>query len=351
MVVNPDDYAIVIGIDHYPGEGMRSLSAAEEDAGRFAAWLLHDAGGGLSKDQVRLIRSRELDQPLTKHDARPLKNDVDNALIDFGVGSKKRVGRRLYFYFAGHGLSPSPDNVLMLMANASAYLFGYNLGLREYRNYFLNAAPFQELVFILDCCREFTADATPASPPFTSRRDPGEAPNVKEFVVLAAAYGRKAYEPAMPTSLYSDEPLPTSDERRGLLTQALLEGLERAHTGSFVTTELLERYITDRVPELAHDVNLKQAPHIYGAFSNLKFGKAQVALVSEITFRVWLPAGLGEVVVRDGRFEEIHRCIVSHVPWELELSPGLYEFEDVQSHKRKPVSGRPGQEVVNVEFD
>jgi len=61
MANNPEDYAIVVGINYYPA--LRKLKAAEKDATLFAEWLMSPEGGGLPPDNVRLILSSNYEKP------------------------------------------------------------------------------------------------------------------------------------------------------------------------------------------------------------------------------------------------------------------------------------------------
>src|SRR3990172_870831 len=114
--MNTEDYAIVIGLNTYPF--LNSLKAAESDAESFYQWLTDPNGGALDPNHARLILSRDYPAPddKTSFNVRPFKNDVDEALVRFGVHERKRVGRRFYFYFAGHGIGMSFDEVALLVS-------------------------------------------------------------------------------------------------------------------------------------------------------------------------------------------------------------------------------------------
>jgi hypothetical protein len=72
MTHAPNDFALVIGIDHYPGLPVgKSLRGAAADATKFAEWLR--SRGGLSPENVHLLCSRE--KPLA-----PLQDAIDAEL-------------------------------------------------------------------------------------------------------------------------------------------------------------------------------------------------------------------------------------------------------------------------------
>jgi len=320
MAENKKDYAIIVGIDGY--SQLRPLKGARNDAAAFAEWLLSSGGGGLPDKNVAMNLSLD-ELPADPFDAKPIQRDIDRALRNFGVERNQKIGRRLYFYFAGHGFGPSFDDVGMLMADAAMQRLKSNLGLRHYRTYFHNTGLFDEVVFILDCCRDILSAPT-GEPTFT----PGSAVPlgpVEDFVVLAAPYGEKAFEPTSTTV----------GERRGLLTRAVLEALcqpELADVQGRFTAFTLREHVLKRVLELATEEKLRQKPQISALPNNeMVFGTVPIV---KLRVRVMLPSGLtGELVLRHGTDRsEIKRHPANQSPWELELARNSrYEIEHTDS--------------------
>jgi Caspase domain len=313
VAVNDQDYAIVVGINTYPQ--LRVLRAAVTDATRFAEWLQLPNGGGLPSDNVELIVSAEI-LPIEPFDAKPIQENIDKALRKFGVERNKRIGRRLYFYFAGHGIGPSFNNVGMLMAHAAMCRLNNNIGLQNYLEYFHEHVLFDELVFILDCCRDHARSAKTEGPAFT----PGKGPrgSVEYFVVLAAPYGKKAFEP---TETDTREP-------RGLLTKALLEGLKQQRAADAygnITASSLREYVRRRVPELAEDAKLRQRPEVSPPAGEILFQTAPPSAVEEVWVRIVAPPGLaGDLILRDSATTEMERRLAvtatkRQPPWEVTL--------------------------------
>ena len=290
---NSEDYAIVVGINNYPD--LRSLSAAERDATRFAEWLHAPDGGDLPIENIHQILSSDYKEPSSPFRAQPLQIDIDEVYAKLGVDSKTRVGRRLYFYFAGHGLAPSFDDVALLMANAARTRLSSNIGLRKYRSFLHDAAPFDEVIIFLDCCRDFEDRAEPQGPMFTNRLNQDRAPLVKDFLMLAAGYGRKAFEPQAGDS----------GDRRGLLTEAILKGLkEDEGIDGQITAASLAAYVKRCVPELAKAAGLKQAPEIPVITSEIVFTKVREAEIAEVGVTIEAAPGLeGELVLKNGELK------------------------------------------------
>jgi uncharacterized caspase-like protein len=336
MAVNDEDYAIVIGINSY-FPPIRKLRASEEDAGNFALWLIRDTGGGLNPKNIKTIVSVCSSDPCTVNNARPIRDEIDLALADFGVGKTDRVGRRLYFYFAGHGASPGFSQLALVMANAGPPLW-FNLTINSLRDYLHNAAPFDELVFILDCCRDIQ-DMVPAGKTMFEAANVSErSPDVRELLIYASQYGSKAFEPV----------LPQSGEARGLLTQAIREGLENklAHdsTGA-ITAASLADYLKKRVPELATDANLDQEPQIPEPDSRIVFYAPDPTLLSTVTVEVRAAPGLpGDIVLTDGDDEELARRTAAEVaatPWQLSLwTSRLFTLSHTASNREFTISTR-----------
>ncbi len=294
-----EDYAIVIGIDDYPQ--LLALSSSQSDATALVEWLLEPrpGGGGLKEKNLRLIVSPEA-EPDDPIDAEPVQKQIDKALRDFGVGKKNPIGRRLYFYFAGHGFGPQFDEVGMLMANAAMDRLPYNIGLRKYNSFFHDNYLFDEVVFILDCCRDpgFATVETVAPGFNLSPPAGGVLPNVHDYVVLAASYGEKAFAPPDKSTASPNSPVV---ERRGLLTKALLEAL-RGQTQAVdalgrVTSASITNYVRTRVEELATEASLRQKPEVF----RLPDPELVFAIhAKQINVRIIAPAGLtGDLIVRD----------------------------------------------------
>jgi hypothetical protein len=340
---NVEDYAIVVGINRYPG--IRNLAGAEKDASQFAKWLGDPQGGDLLPQNIRLILSSNFEQPAKTFAAQPVQRDIDAILDEFGINEKDRVGRRLYFFFAGHGLAPSFDDVVLLMANASRRALNSNVGVRNYRKFLRDAASFDEVILILDCCREFEDRAEPTIPPFTARLAQDRAAKVKDVCVMAAGYGKKAFEPK----------LVENEDRRGLLSQALMEALQE-HKASVtaqneITAVTLVNYLVDRVPELAKAATLEQKPEIspnpVPDIVLVKLSAAPAVHQVKTCFTVD-PASGGELVLKTNELVEIGRRPVDQTPWEVLLDPGIYVItHSLQTDKLMVIDARKPQEVAN----
>lgn len=270
------DYALVIGIKSYVG--LRPLNSAVKDAVAFANWLRREDGGGLTeKGQVDLILG-ETPYKEWLEKAHPNAGTIQTRLNNLGINRGEKIGRRLYIYFSGHGFTDNADEIAMAMANAGMGYFNNSISLNSFHNLFRQVGYFEQVIFILDCCREQTRyNFTPQSiidveyfkKLFEAKNAPADAdtvadatgaggvkvPKVRDLFVLSSAYGEQSYA-------LTDKDI---GERRGLLTKALLEGLEGAAAdpadGSINVVRLRE-YIEKRVNELAGENGLSQEAQI-----------------------------------------------------------------------------------------
>lgn len=304
-----DHYAIVVGIDAYAG--FRPLKAARADAALFTEWLLDPNGGGLPEANVYPIRVRPPgDKPF---DARPILQDILEALIAMRVAEYRKIGQRLYFYFAGHGVGPQFNDVAMLFATAHEGLFT-NLGLIETMKFFDEAAVFDEIVMILDCCRAQKA-AVPSGLGFNAPNAENR-PHTSQFVLLGAPHRGVAFE------AFDD----LAGARRGLLTKAVLEGLSGApqavNTQRQVTSASLAGYVATRVAELAGLAGSEQrveAPYRPATDMVFRTLPAPTATFQLTILRGPQSTALAILVVGGPDLQQIHREPAGAAPVVLNL--------------------------------
>lgn len=321
-----NDYAIVIGIDNYAKQGEASfspLTSAVGDANAFMQWLVSPNGGNIQNDPTPGVRriipifsptvlNNQLPSP---EEAKPVKDQIDNALIEFGfTGANRPIGRRLYFYFSGHGIGLGSNDVAMMMANAFRSVESRNIGLRIYREYLQERHLFDEVVFIADCCRSReTKPIDLGKPDFTIAKDL-EFPPVQDVAILAAEYGDPSF---------------AVKGGQGLLTKALIEGLngdpEAVDQLGRVTSNTLNNFLPKRVESLAKQNLLRQKPEMSVnpqiaeiIFSKPK-NKVKIQIIAEESIK-------GEIFICNGNKDEITeigRCdaalATKESPWEVEL--------------------------------
>lgn len=248
-------WAIVIGIDEYGDAGMR-LTASVSDALKFRDWVLDPDGGGVPEENLRLLLSRRPDDP--PGDAAPsgavkdaTKDNIVTAISDVVVAAGQEA-ERLYFYFAGHGITArvaNRDESALVTPGFDEIHPDHSLAVRSIAEYFETTAFADQFLFV-DACRNMPWDGREFEIgrwPVPRRRDPGTQP-VQQFILYATSPGHTAAEVGWP------------GEATGAFTSTLLEGL--AGTGNAkawswerncyeVRWERLASFVHDRMQDRA----------------------------------------------------------------------------------------------------
>lgn len=193
------DWAIVVGINDYPELG--SLNGPENDARDFHQWVL--TGGEVPAARARLICSSDFKPPAFESyiDAKPTMEAISKEFQRLDLEAQKSenaqlgrtVGRRLYLYFSGHGFGPDLEDAALLMANATRVATGFHIPGRPWANWFLRAGYFQEVVLLMDCCRENYPRSPLNVPAFISLTAP-DVDRSKRFYGFSAKWGKLSRE-------------------------------------------------------------------------------------------------------------------------------------------------------------
>jgi hypothetical protein len=344
MPEQPLDYAIVIGLNDYPqfGSQGRPLDGAISDAERFARWLKDkETGGGLPDGNCHEILS-------TSNPLAPNKLVVDLELGSVITAAKAAGGgRRLYFYFSGHGQAKSAHDVALCLCHWSP-LFRYAaLSSALYQAMFLKCSPFAEVVILLDCCRIRSIDATGGESEIGCPIPVDDAGQKRFMLGFATEFQNAAMEAEVDEAVGEEGPVV-----RGHFTEALLAGLNggAARPGGGVTARELKHYLELNVPRIAKDHEHVQSAQVITDFpedAQPVFGSA----LPEANFRIeFSPQRQGEMVLEGPDLDEIRRDDASTGPWELTLSKGRYLLRDLARGDQVDIPFQPSEEVTVVTF-
>lgn len=340
-------HAIVAAISRYPGWPDRDLDGPLNDLVDFGRWLLDPHGGQIDPASapefaqwlndpgapgaptsagadraVQFFVTPNPALPMGLLDASPLTVQVEDALrrmnrrgrAALAAGGDPRVGERLYLYFAGHGFSPDRRETALLMADASADEPGLHIVGRAYADHFVDSNIFDEVVLIMDCCREDNQTIPVRVPPFQRFMGPRRPPNpARPFCALASSWDQQSREEVLPDG-----------RKRGVFTRLLVEGLRgAARDGEIVSPRSLERWVVDRV-NARNDDGPRQVPDFDyddGAEMTLSRPPPEPA---NLRLRV-TGDGLGDVVVEGGPKPGAKVAVRRDGPsWEYALEPGIY---------------------------
>lgn len=318
-----DDHALVIGINEY-GAGIRPLEACHNDARRFEQWLVSNDGGQVPAANVTCILSR------TDAAGRRLPDftEIEDAVYSLFTGftTRRQRGRRLYLYFAGHGLQPKDlqtgeIDCLVLVANATKGLLGRNVHARETAELFRKTA-FEEVVLFVDCCLE-QADGSVARNAFAFIDQVTTLIQAAGGTFGKLAYGIATTEHGLAFETDLQVPGEPAALKRGRFTFSLLEGLRCALD-----------------PETAGAVTIKSLAGYTSSMMAVQGGPSQVPQFSPGHFvlcRPPIPSTTVVVKLRDpGRGVEVRRNAFEPYPAapvvmapdlvRFQLPPGLYEL-------------------------
>ncbi|KAA2239868.1 hypothetical protein F0L74_27160 [Chitinophaga agrisoli] len=210
------NYALIVGIDHYEKKG---LKGAVNDAQAFAAWL-KDSGqisASQQDDHMRVLLS-------TPDNRYVLDNDIDRAAHEIIAHAQKHKSEphRLYFYFSGHGIGISFSKTALCLRDWYQ-LPNCCISSMEYKDGFINTGLFHEVIFILDCCRQYDFLTETKKPGFNykTKVEGRHAGNTKVFIAYSTRYGKLSYE-----INEKDDDNNDLDKHHGAFTTFLLEGLK-----------------------------------------------------------------------------------------------------------------------------
>ncbi len=341
--MNDKDFGVVVGISRYPTLG--DLNGPVNDAINFYDWLVSPDKGGVPEKNVEKVLSPDPDptKPMTRRNAIPTRDQIISAFEKILEQEDKRgrVGRRLYMYLAGHGFAPEVDDAALLVANASNR-FLHSIPGRPYARWLHAAAKFDELVLLMDCCRDDYRNVPQQPPPWREEHSP-DAANVKYFYVFATQTYQKAREDIMPISA----------KVQGIFTTAFITGLKMAEPDKRgnVWGESVENYTINYMKQLNPKGKYQEPEFVYEKKRDIVFMKRNTP--REICTRIHFETvKSGKIIVIDGDLKTIHEgSIPSSKILELYLEPGRYRIQKIASNNfvTFDVIGS-SEEVLNVDF-
>jgi len=325
--VNENHYAVVVGINRYPG--ISDLAGPVNDAAAFYGWLVDDTAGGLPPENAWLVEASAAEVHLLEpYDAEPKRWRIDRALglavrkarTDIGDDPDRWDRSRLYFFVAGHGIAPYGSDAALLAADAQRGAYGSNLDIRLHVDWLRRCADFREVVVFADCCRNRVNNATPGGPVFDSC--PITRGVVVPLVGYATAFSDLAYEEV-------DEAIPP-DQRRGYFSKALMEALS-GDSGAAdpasgdVTAASLAAWLTQRVAALTEDKAVRQRVEMPVPSVPMLFREATGRPQHAVAIHVPPGETRGLVLIDHTRSTIEASDAVPGVAWQVALEDGVYQ--------------------------
>ncbi|MCG2620511.1 caspase family protein [Arthrobacter sp. I2-34] len=313
------DYAVVVGISHYPQLSLDDLQAPDRDAQGIYDWLVDPDGGSVPRENVRFVRQADFGPPAPGDSVEPTEARVQSALNWVADQTRNTMGDRLYLYFSGHGFAPVLEEGAIFTAEADLdwphHVYAY-----DWLRWFRQALEFREYVLWMDCCMNFQR-TVPVNKverrPVTGTGVPGPV-----FVGIAAQT-KSALEYTM-----------DDGNVHGVFSWTLLKGLRgaAANDRGRITGESLKSFLHGAMPEFLPDsAKAASAVDLY-PFIRTDDGILFKKLSQRPTFNTALsfPAGAAgkELKIWTGR---PHAAVVSETlasdRWAGTLVRGLYVAE------------------------
>ncbi|OCR02585.1 peptidase C14 [Oscillatoriales cyanobacterium USR001] len=225
---------IAIGINQY--QSLQPLSYAQEDAEALHSYLVDEAG--FAPESCLLLTDSS--PAMWGSSTYPSRENILN-LIESWRSQHLQAGDLVWCFFSGYGVSYEGQDYLMPIDGDPADVPGTGIAMKSLFES-LKAAPTETILVLLDMNR---------------------SQGVKAGEAIGTQTAELAREMEIPTVL-SCRPTQVSREtsalRQGFFAAALLEGLR---SGQLTTLKSLERFLSDRLPQLCdHHLRPKQEPLI-----------------------------------------------------------------------------------------
>lgn len=352
--MNADDYAIVVGIERYPGFGRtdvdpNDLNGPDNDATAIYEWLTAPDKGGVPPGNAWRVRSRDFPSPASVLDAEPQRQAITHLFDRLEVkaqangrqGHGLRVGRRLYLYMSGHGFAPRRKEGAVFVANATRVMT-YHVFASKWLEWFCNAEYFDELVLWMDSCMVFDLTVMPEAVGYRAVQGTGPG---RIFSAFAARFPQQAVERKMPDGLY-----------HGVFTYTLLQGLNGAAADANthqVTSASLRNYLYNSMKAFMteddlHDPNISKEPD-FGFDDPIVFCTIPAVDVCIVDLRRFPLAAEGKrfIVVTGAPPTKVAGNVVHNGVGQVPLPPGVYflKMDDPPLQQGFEVTGGPNANV------
>lgn len=328
--MNKHHYAVVVGINRYPG--LSDLTGARADAEAFARWLEQPDGGGVPASNIHRVMVTDEEEASYRDStvATPVREQIEDAIAAAAEAATVAVGvdpsvwdqGRFYLYVAGHGLAPSGGEGALYLANAREDA-GRHLELAAYREWCTRCAFFREVIVFADCCRTRESTVRELAPTL----DECGTPLVFRQTTWVIGYGSGLGDPTY------------ENDARGYFTAALLDGLKNAKTdeSGAVTAVTLGPHVKAAVVNATKDLTHPQTAELFAdTGARVVFAKPAAAPgVQQVTI-AFPPGYSGRVELRFNGLELVGMHDAAMGTWSLPLKKGLYEVAAAAGEPRTP---------------
>lgn len=339
-----EDFALIIGINDYTppaANGLKTLGGAIRDANDFEEWVRDSNGGNVPPENCKKIISNPT--PL-----QPIQKEIDDAYLELDalISNDIKQARRFYFYFAGHGvgLMHVTKEIALCLANWSEKRRNEAIGAELYKETFNQYGYFDEIIFILDCCRNTKVNINPAHPSFSPIMQGKNAGKTKFFIAYATQYQDQAFEVEEENS-----------EMRGVFTKVLLDGLkgDAPTENGVITADGLKDYLIKHTPIEAQKKGYKQIPQIIvDSFTEETpfFSLVNVKSENITCYIIFSDTRNGDVELIDnsGLIKSYNASQQKNI--QVTLLKGLYLLRDAVTGEKYSIQVLPSNKEIHVNF-
>lgn len=329
-----DDYALVVGINAYPE--LTDLKGPVDDAERFADWLRTTPGVEVPEKNIHRLLTKIFHPPgpTSYKDAHPTGSDflvyLAGLLDSKNQADGGRQGRRLYLYFSGHGFQGKDlYDIAIYSATAIKRLGLYDhIGGHRYLESIRQKGWFEELVLIMDCCRDLELTKIVAEPSLPGFASAGAA-SKRLYCAFGASYGQKANESPLPDGTTG-----------GVFTYLLIESLNNAPAdaaGRVTARQVTDHFfnVWDQHP-LTKNISRPEIPG--GADEGFVWYTRVGGTVPLVDVNLVVPGateGSSVSFLTGSPLTEEKRGIVVQGACSVRLPPGLYKVVLVETGRSK----------------
>jgi hypothetical protein len=297
---------IAIGINQY--QLLQPLSYAQEDAEAVYTFLVEEAG--FSRDECLLMTDSS--PSLWGNSTYPNRENILR-LTENLCTEHLQQGDLLWCFFSGYGVSHEGKDYLMPVDGNPADIKGTGIPVELLLNT-LKKAPTETMLVLVDMNRSQIVKA-------------GETIGVQ-----TAELARNLEIPTVLSCRPNQVSRETSALRQGFFTTALLEGLR---SGQCMTLKGLDRFLSDRLPELCdHHLRPKQEPLMVVSPP----GKAHLVILPDVSGVASAEAaGRNGSVMVGAESNGFDRPLTGAATAQMELPPATRNSQDTGTEMRSQV--------------
>jgi hypothetical protein len=333
-------WAFVVGINAYPADsGLKALHGAVADAAEFAEWALHPNGGAVNAENLyfwtcpapataSLMELAQFMAAPTKwpnlapdFTRPPEAGEINLAIALVATMALQAGARRLYVFFAGHGVQTRPDSwteapqTCFVAGNYHQAAYGAGLVPCDDMGRMLAVYGPPELVFFLDACRN-DASIKVSNPSFPWNKKSNAGQNELFASARSAQPHAVAFE------------IPHHAPARGAFSKLVITGLREHRKNGKLTFRDLDDFVSSGIGHLVSpksqypDFDEKPRPPKLVLATGPAIGNGSNLVVA------FAEATIGKELLLVGGPNDIRVVLIgTEQPQSIQLAAGVYAIE------------------------